>query len=58
MSSFFGSKKITARYIGKKAIIAIYRGTRLIWSAITSCFGAGFWKNDESWSNDDGWANK
>lgn len=30
---------------------------RLIWQAIRSCFGRGFWANDKSWSNTDGFRN-
>lgn len=26
-------------------------------SAISSCFGAGYWNNIEGWSNSDGWIN-
>lgn len=52
-----GSKELTARYMGKKAVSAIYIGTRLAWQAISSCFGAGYWDNDKPWSNDDAWNN-
>lgn len=30
---------------------------RMIWQAIRSCFGKGFWNNIRSWSNTDGWRN-
>lgn len=51
------NKELTARYIGNKAIQYVYKGTRLIWSAITSCFGSGVWYNDKGWSNNDAWKN-
>lgn len=30
---------------------------RLIWQAVRSCFGAGFWNNNKPWYNDEGWKN-
>lgn len=29
----------------------------VVWSAIKSCFGNGFWSNNEPWSNDEPWNN-
>lgn len=52
-----GSKELTARYIGRKAVSAIYIGTRLVWQAISSCFGAGSWDSAQPWSHTDGWEN-
>lgn len=42
---------------GNKALSYIYYGTKLVWQAIRSCFGKGFWINDKPWSNDDAWKN-
>ena len=42
-----GGKEITAAYVGKRALSAVYAGARLVWSAISSCFGLGYWKGDE-----------
>ncbi len=50
-----GGKEITGVYIGRRALSAIYVGTRLVWSAISSCFGSGFWRGDKPWSRTDGW---
>lgn len=36
-----------------KPVSAIY----LVWQAIRSCFGAGYWVNKQGWSNKDGWKN-
>lgn len=36
---------------------AIYKGARLVWMAIRSCFGAGFWINDKPWLNSEAWKN-
>ena len=54
---FLGNKELSSAHIDKRAITQIYKGAILIWEAIKSCFGAGFWKNDAPWSNDEGWKN-
>jgi len=51
-------KEITAIFIVGRTISAVYKGTVLVWEAINSCFGKGFWINEKSWSNEDGWKNK
>ena len=38
-------------------IMEIYRGKRLIYQAIRSCFGNGYWINDKPWLNEDAWKN-
>lgn len=50
-------KELAARYVGRKAVSAVYYGARLVWEAISSCFGAGYWDNDRPWSGDDAWNN-
>lgn len=57
MAGYFKDKEITSVYYGKKAIAAIYKGAVLVWEAIRSCFGKGFWINAYSWNNEDGWKN-
>lgn len=45
-------------HIGRWQIVQeIYKGARLVWTGIRSCFGAGFWLNDKPWLNDDAWKN-
>ena len=46
---------LTARYYGKKVVSAIYRGSRLIWEAVNSCFGSGYWLSEKAWNRDDAW---
>ena len=48
-----GGKEITAAYVGERALSAVYAGARLVWSAISSCFGLGYWKGDEPWNGSD-----
>ncbi len=52
-----GKREISARYVGARAVAAVYRGAKLVWEAISSCFGAGYWDNDKPWSNADGYSN-
>lgn len=40
-------------YNGKTIALAYYNG-KLIWEAIRSCFGKGYWVDDKPWSNTDG----
>ena len=50
-------KQISSVSFGQKVITAIYHGARVVWEAISSCFGKGYWINEEPWDNDDGWTN-
>lgn len=58
MSRFWGSKEITARYLGQFVISTAYKGLQLIWQIVKSCFGGGFWNNKSPWNNGDGWKNQ
>ena len=49
--------EMSARYYGSKSISAVYHGARLVWEAITSCFGSGMWLNLRTWKNTDAWKN-
>lgn len=57
MAIFKNNKEISAVYYGEKAIQAIYKGAMLVWEAIRSCFGKGYWINADSWNNEDAWKN-
>lgn len=50
-------KELSALYKGTKVISYVYKGSKLVWQAITSCFGAGYWRNDYPWKNEDCWKN-
>lgn len=41
-----------------RIIAAVYQGTKLVWSAISSCFGAGVWINKYPWKKQDVYRNK
>jgi hypothetical protein len=49
--------ELQARYYGKKAILYIYKGAKIVWQAVSSCFGAGYWINSYPWKNDNPWKN-
>lgn len=51
------SLSMQARYYGSKAVSAVYYGAKLVWEAISSCFGSGYWINNRPWSNTDAWRN-
>ena len=46
-----------AEYFAGRAITAVYKGLILVWTAIRSCFGKGYWINDKPWINEDAWKN-
>lgn len=51
-------KELDSRYYNNKKVSAIYKGTKLIWSAVSSSFGAGVWTNKYPWKNQDVYRNK
>lgn len=51
------NKDTAAIYRGSRAIAFVYKGARLVWQAVASCFGAGYWINNYPWSNADAWKN-
>lgn len=40
-----------------KVITYTLIGGNLVWQAIKSCFGLGYWVNNKEWSNNDGYKN-
>ncbi len=46
-----------AEYHGSRAIAAVYKGLELVWTAVRSCFGKGYWINDKPWVDTDAWRN-
>lgn len=55
-----GDKEMTARYKlqpnGKWWVVEeVYRGARLVWQAVRSCFGSGAWIGERPWLGDDPW---
>lgn len=50
-------RELSARYVGRNVVLAVYLGAKLVWEAVASCFGSGYWSNDKPWSNTDAWRN-
>lgn len=48
-------KNIKAATGEGRVISFVRKGARLVWQAIRSCFGAGYWINENPWIDDDGW---
>lgn len=48
-------KEMVAVHYGTKTISAIYKGSVLVWQAIRSCFGAGYWVDSKPWIDDEPW---
>ena len=57
MAIFFKDKEISTVYFGKKIITAIYKGGKILWEAVSSCFGKGYWIGTLPWDNEDAWKN-
>lgn len=57
MAGFYKGKEIANVYHKNRVINAIYKGAVLVWEAVRSCFGKGFWVNEQPWDNEDGWKN-
>ncbi|MBQ8969156.1 MAG: MFS transporter [Bacteroidaceae bacterium] len=48
-------KEMVAASLGNRAIAAIYRGARLVWMAVRSCFGSGVWVGKKPWIGKEKW---
>lgn len=48
-------KEIIGVFKGDVPISAIYKGDKLVWQAIRSCFGSGAWINERPWLGEDPW---
>ena len=57
MSIYISKKEINQIFYNNKAIMVLYRGTVIVWEAINSCFGRGYWLNSKGWVNKDSWRN-
>jgi len=54
---FYKNKEIINILHENKPIQTIYHLSKIVWQAVRSCFGAGYWNNDKPWSNEEGWTN-
>lgn len=49
--------EITEIKIGKRVITYVKQKMLVLYEAILSCFGKGYWVNDAPFLNNDGWVN-
>lgn len=52
---FKNNKELSTIYLGEKPLVAIYKGARMIWQAVRSCFGRGYWIGSKPWIGTDKW---
>lgn len=57
MGAYKNNKQVEYIFLGKKAIAKVCKGARLVWEAVRSCFGSGWWINDKPWVETEGWKN-
>lgn len=57
MALYKDGRQIEQIHYGGKVITAVHKGAILVWQAVRSCFGSGFWINKKPWINDEGWNN-
>ena len=50
-------KEVVDIHVKGRTATLLFRGKRLVWEAVKSCFGRGMWINEKPWSNEDGWRN-
>lgn len=49
------NKEIVSLGVRGKIIASVYKNCKLVWQAIRSCFGAGYWRGDKPWIGKDAW---
>lgn len=54
---YHNGKEIGSVFRISKSIAVVYHVGKVVWQAIRSCFGRGYWVNDVPWSNDEAWNN-
>lgn len=54
----FQDKEIRRLNAYGKTVKAVYAGVNIVWQAVRSCFGPGYWTNNKPWLNNEQWKNK
>lgn len=52
------SFNITYEITGSTITCKLVEICSILWQAVDSCFGAGYWVNSKAWKNQDAWKNK
>ena len=55
MAIFTHNKEITEVYTQNRVIATIYKGSKILWEAVRSCFGSGMWLINKPWLYKEGW---
>ena len=54
----YNNKEISQIYKSKKVITYVFKGIRLVWEGIKSCFSGGIWYQEKKWLNEAKWKDK
>lgn len=46
---------IVGIFSGSKVVTALYKGSKLIWTKIISCFSKGYWIDKYQWTDNISW---
>lgn len=49
------NRNISKIYFGSRIVNAVYKGHKLVWQRIISCFSKGYWIDEYSWTDDTSW---
>jgi len=55
MALHVNNKDIVEIFAENKVISTIYKGGKIVWEAIRSCFGSGMWIPKKPWLYKEGW---
>lgn len=53
----YGKLPIVSGRVRDRIISIVKYGKDIVWQAIKSCFGSGYWVNEKSWINDEPFKN-
>lgn len=53
----FDNRELSLVRVGSLAISLVRKGGKILYEAVNSCFGKGYWINAKGWINTDGWRN-
>lgn len=57
MALHVNNRDIVEIFANNRVISTIYKGGRIVWEAIRSCFGSGMWISAKAWLYNEGWKN-